>query len=395
MDHRMPSESLQSIRNTIDSAKVVCLFGVGALLKDCYHLLLLFLGTEPDVLCDNDRGKWGQEFFGKKCVSPAELANLDDVAVIVTVKNYENIYMQLNGMGLKNIFVCCFDRSYHTVHAVKRLGGNVAVPSGELSLAVPLEGKWTLITGAARGVGRLIALEMARLGSNIIAHGRSLSHVEEVVDACSALGVRAVPVAAELGNSAEVEEMLSHLENTISRVDIVFNNAAISPPCASDFWSTPNQDYLASFTVNTLAPIRICGRLIPAMIKRGFGRIINITSSIQNRPAEMAYACSKAALDKFVHDLAPSLRGTGVMITLVDPGWLRTDMGGPDAPCSTESVIPGALLGALLDGDINGRWFSAQDYAGLSIEAAIQKAKFISSPMSVRSIHSQTPSEGK
>ena len=94
----------------------------------------------------------------------------------------------------------------------------------------------------------------------------------------------------------------------------------------------------------------------------------------------MAYACSKAALDKFVHDLAPSLQNTGVMITLVDPGWLRTDMTGFDGPHAVESVIPGALLGALLEGDINGRWFGAQDYAGLSIEAAIHKAEFLFRP---------------
>jgi len=90
----------------------------------------------------------------------------------------------------------------------------------------------------------------------------------------------------------------------------------------------------------------------------------------------MAYACSKAALSKFVHDLAPSLQGTGVMMSLVCPGYVRSDMGGVNAPYAVESVIPGALLGALLDGDINGRWFIAQDYAGLDLPAAIQKSKF-------------------
>lgn len=376
----MALESLQRITNDIDNVKHVCLFGIGALLEDCYHLLCLFLGREPDLLCDNAQQKWGKEFFGTKCISPSELRVLcEETAVIITVKNYEDIYMQLNSMGIRNIFVCSFDRSYNTIHAIKRLTVNVTVPSGKVSLRIPLQGKWTLITGAARGVGRLIAMEMAGLGSNIIAHSRSVSNVKEVVDACSSFDVQVVPVAAELSNLTEVEAMLLQLEHMVPQVDIVFNNAAVSPPCVSGFWAASSQDYVVSFTVNTIVPIRICQQLIPPMIKRGFGRVINITSSIQKRPAEMAYACSKAALDKFVHDLAPSLLDTGAMICSVDPGWLRTDMGGPMAPHAVESVIPGALLGALLDGDINGRWFSAQDYAGLSIEAAMQKARFLKS----------------
>ena len=62
----------------------------------------------------------------------------------------------------------------------------------------------------------------------------------------------------------------------------------------------------------------------------------------------MAYACSKAALNKFVYDYAPSLNGTGVMMSLADPGWLKTDMGGAAALHPVESVSPGILLGALL-----------------------------------------------
>jgi len=89
----------------------------------------------------------------------------------------------------------------------------------------------------------------------------------------------------------------------------------------------------------------------------------------------MGYACAKAALTKFVADFACKFNGTNVMMNVMDPGWLRTDLGGPNAPNSVETVIPGALVGALLDDQKSGRWFSAQDYAGLSIEDALLKAK--------------------
>ena len=78
------------------------------------------------------------------------------------------------------------------------------------------------------------------------------------------------------------------------------------------------------------------------MIQRGFGRVINISSSIQRRPAEMAYACSKAALDKFVHDLAPSLQNTGVMIIMsVWPGYVRI-WAGPRLPMPWRASSPGS-----------------------------------------------------
>ena len=367
---------MKDVSYRLKNAHQLGMFGLGVQFQDCYRQLVLSLGREPDFLCDNASEKWGREFFGKKCISPAELKELGEhTIVVITVKKYEDIYRQLYKMGLKDIFIACFDRGYDVVHDIKRLGiAQLASRQKPFENSVP--GKWTLITGAARGIGRQIALEMAKLGSNIIAHSRQIAHTKKLVDACSAMGVQVMPIAAEFGDLAELEEMLEMLERHFPPVDIVFNNAAISLPCGSDPWRISSQDYLAHYTVNTIAPIRICYRLIPPMIRRGFGRVVNISSTIQRRPGEMAYACSKAALSKFVHDLTPSLHGTGVMMSLVCPGYVRSDMGGPQAAHPVESVIPGALLGALLDSDINGRWFMAQDYAGLSLSAAMKRAKF-------------------
>ncbi|MGA3113156.1 MAG: SDR family oxidoreductase [Syntrophobacteraceae bacterium] len=367
---------MENRRNRFYDAQYICLFGLGVQFRDCYRQLVLSLGREPDFLCDNAPEKWGHEFFGKRCISPAELCQLGgSIGVVITVRRYEEIHRQLCEMGLNNISVACFDRGYDVVHSIKELGIEQLASEKEFREDL-VKGKWTLVTGAARGVGRQIAMAMAKLGSNIIAHSRRIEHTAELVEACSALGVLAKPIAAELGNFAELEEMLENLEHLFPPIDIVFNNAAISLPCGSDPWNISSGDYLEHYAVNTIAPVRIGCRLIPPMIKRGFGRVVNISSTIQGRPGEMAYACSKAALSKFVHDMAPGLQGTGVAMSLVCPGYVRSDMGGPDAPHPVESVIPGALLGALLDGDINGRWFIAQDYAGLSLPSAMQKAKF-------------------
>lgn len=367
---------MQNSNNPLKKARQLCLFGLGVQFHDCYRHLVLSLGREPDFLCDNASGKWGKEFFGIKCISPEAVKDLgDSLAVVITVRKYEDIYQQLKKLGLTDIFVACFDRCFDVVAAIRRLESDQLFDKNN-PFENPVHGKWTLITGSARGIGRQIALEMSKLGSNIIAHSRQIEHTKELVDSCSALGVDVLPIAAELGNESELEMMLDKLEHRFPPIDIVFNNAAISLPCGSDPWNISSRDYLTHYTVNTVAPIRICYRLIPSMIQRGFGRVVNISSTIQRRPGEMAYACSKAALNKFVHDLVPSLKGTGVMMSLVCPGYVRSDMGGPNATNPIESVVPGALLGAVMDCDINGRWFIAQDYAGLDLLTAVTKAKF-------------------
>lgn len=361
----------------ISNAKQIIFFGIGALLHDCFDLLINMIGAQPDYLCDNDANKWGQQYFGYTCLSPQDMERLcsDDTVVIITIRNFEDIYRQLINIGIKKVFICCYDRRYNVVRALNlpKIPGDLP----NLSQPVSVEGLWTLVTGASRGLGQLIALEMAKLGSHIIAHSRSISHLDDTIGMCTECGVQSVPIAADFSDMKGIESLLSSIDCLTPPIDIIFNNAAVSPAWLSGFWSAAGHDYLMTYIINTIAPIKICQHIAPKMIDRGFGRIINVTSSIQNRPGEMAYACSKAALDKFVHDMSPGFKDTGVMISLLDPGWLQTDMGGSKAPHPVQTALPGALIGALTNSDVNGRWISAQDYTNLSIEAAIRKAEFL------------------
>jgi 3-oxoacyl-[acyl-carrier protein] reductase len=239
---------------------------------------------------------------------------------------------------------------------------------------VSVEGKWALITGASRGIGRLTALFMAEQGCNLILHSRSLEHGTETLAAVKALGVEAYCVQAELANHQEVVDMLDEIEKKGTAVDIVFNNAAVQIAYREDFWKTPVEDFDMSFRINFIAVSTICYRLIPPMIERGFGRVINTSSGIQNEPEQAGYSASKAALDKFTTDLGSELGGTGVLINLTDPGWCRTDLGGPQAPNAPESSIPGVAVGAFVDDGKNGRWLGASNFSGMSLEEAVEKA---------------------
>ena len=240
---------------------------------------------------------------------------------------------------------------------------------------VDVKGRWALITGASRGVGYQTALFMAKQGCNLILHSRGLEHTEKVQEEVSALGVETICVEAELANHEEVVAMLDEIESKEIPVDIVFNNAAVQIAYRRDYWKTPIEDFEMSFRINFIAIATICYRLIPKMIERGFGRVINTTSGIKNEPEQAAYAASKAALDKFTKDLASKLEGTNVMINITDPNWCRTDLGGPNAPNSVEDAVPGVVVGAFVDDKKSGRFFHAKKFYGLSLDEAVAKAE--------------------
>ncbi len=240
---------------------------------------------------------------------------------------------------------------------------------------VDVKGRWALITGASRGIGALSALYMAKMGCNLILHSRKPEHMTEILGKVKAFGVEAYVVSAELSKPEEVEAMLAEIDAKGTCVDIVLNNAGLQIAYRNDYYKTPISDYTESFQINIISPIMICYHFLPKMIERGFGRIVNTTSGIALEPEQAGYSASKAALDKVTIDLGSKLEGTDVMINLTDPGWCRTDLGGPHAPNAPESAIPGVLVGAFVDDKKSGRHLNAQYFAGMTLEDAVKKAE--------------------
>ena len=240
---------------------------------------------------------------------------------------------------------------------------------------VNVRGRWALITGASRGIGYLTALFMAEQGCNLILHGRTLEHCEKVLGEVKEKGVQAYAVAAELSDLDAVEKMLQEIDGKTPEVDIVLNNAGLQIAYRVDYFETPVSDYLESYKINTVAPAMICYHFLPKMIRRGFGRIVNTTSGIRLEPEQAGYSASKAALDKITVDLGSKLQGTNVLINLTDPGWCRTDLGGPNAPNAPESAIPGIAVGAFVDDGKSGRNLAAGHFAGMTLEEAVAKAE--------------------
>ncbi len=231
-----------------------------------------------------------------------------------------------------------------------------------------VKGKWALITGASRGIGRLMAEYLADRGCSLLLHSRSVEHTRALLERVRSSGVLAYAFAADLSDIPQVERMLKEIDSLGLDIDIVLNNAGLQVAYRTDWCATPASDFQISFNVNTVAPAMICYHFLPGMIRRGSGRIVNTTSGIALDVCQAGYSASKAALDKFTVDLGSRVEGTDFMINLADPGWCRTDLGGPHAPNAPESAIPGILAGVFADDRKSGRTFGAQAFAGMTPE---------------------------
>ena len=159
---------------------------------------------------------------------------------------------------------------------------------------------------------------------------------------------------------ASVEGIIGQVNAYNGVVDILYNNAAINRPLRP-IWDFSKAEWDDLMMVNFYSIAMLCAAFGPGMRDRGYGRIINLTSGISDFPALVTYGVSKAAVDKYTKDLAFELKGTGVLANYLDPGWLKTDLGGPQAPGEVDSVLPGALVPALLENDgLTGQLFRAQ-----------------------------------
>ena len=228
---------------------------------------------------------------------------------------------------------------------------------------IDLKGKNALITGSSRGVGQQVALGLAKLGCNIILHGRTKESCAKTEKMLKKYDVTTYSVYGELSEETEVNKIIKQVKDLDIRVDILYNNAAIMSPFCENIWEHNWADWTETFKVNVMAIYSLCGAFIPDMIENGFGRVINVTSGIKDLPELAPYGASKWAVNKLTDDIAAKLENTGVRINTLDPGWLRTDLGGENADNPVEATLPGALAPALVTDDgANGKFFSSIDH---------------------------------
>lgn len=230
-----------------------------------------------------------------------------------------------------------------------------------------IKGKWALVTGASRGIGQQIAKGLAQLGCNVYVHARKKQNTEKTLGLLKKFDIKAIPVAAELSSRQEIREMVKGIFDHTGGVDILYNNAAVISK-ADTVWNISQEEWKRVFEINLYAVILLCNAFAPEMKKRKYGRIINLTSGITDQPSLSPYGVSKAAINKYSKDIAFELKDDNVLVNYLDPGWLKTDLGGQNAWFEVETVIPGALVPALLeDNGPTGEFFFAQNYKYLNL----------------------------
>jgi NAD(P)-dependent dehydrogenase (short-subunit alcohol dehydrogenase family) len=186
----------------------------------------------------------------------------------------------------------------------------------------PLAGRTALVTGAGRGLGRAVAVGLARAGARPVLVARS---ADELAETAGMVDGDALVVVADLGSPAGIEAVLE----AAPAVDVLVNNAAVVAPLGPSA-TVGIEEYAAALRVNVLAVAALSFALHPGMVERGWGRIVNVSSGIVARPAQMArgnaYVTTKAALEAQTVALAAELAGTGVTVNAYRPGSVDTAM---------------------------------------------------------------------
>ena len=232
-----------------------------------------------------------------------------------------------------------------------------------------LKGKVALVTGASRGIGRAIALELAQEGAHVaVNYASSEGAAAEVVQAIEAAGGKALAVRFDVSQAEEVAQGVQKIEETLGPVDILVNNAGITKDTL--FLRMKAEDWERVLAVNLNGAFHCTKAVLQGMLKRRYGRIINMSSVIafSGNVGQTNYAASKAALVGFTKSLAREVAARGVTVNVVAPGFIETDM---------TAKIPEKIKEVLLAQIPMGRVGRPEEVAAVVAFLASEKASYI------------------
>lgn len=229
--------------------------------------------------------------------------------------------------------------------------------------------KTALVTGGTRGIGKEIALELAKLNMNIaINYNSNEEKAKEVVEEIKALGVDCIAVKADISKKEDVDNMLMEIEKNLSTVDILVNNAGITRDNLLIRMSEDDWDDV----INTnLKGVFLCSQKVAkAMMKKRYGKIINIASvvGVNGNPGQANYAAAKAGVIGFTKTMAKELASRGVRVNAIAPGFIETDMTNKLKEEIVSEIVKNIPLGV---------FGSAKDVADLAAFLASEKADYI------------------
>ena len=186
--------------------------------------------------------------------------------------------------------------------------------------------KIVLITGASSGVGRAIAVELGRRGASVGLLARRAEELLKVAEEVEGAGGRALTLPTDVRDAEEVARAVARVEEQWGSVDVLIANAGIATvKSAAEIRAGEVSDLI---TINFLGAVNAVTAVVPGMIKRGRGHLVAISSlaSFRGMPKSAAYSASKAAMSTFFESLRVDLRRSGVVVTTIHPGFIRTPL---------------------------------------------------------------------
>ncbi len=192
---------------------------------------------------------------------------------------------------------------------------------------MPLAGRIALVTGASRGIGRAVAIALARAGADVaVNYKERAAEASDVVDTISGVGRRAIVVAADVSRSDAVNDMFRAIEHSLGNVDILVNNAGIA--ILHDIDALTEDDFDRTIAVNLKSAFLCIRAAVPHMRERGWGRIVNISSGAARGAGGIGphYNASKAGMEGLARGYAARLVKHGITVNSVAPSLIATDM---------------------------------------------------------------------
>ncbi|MDB5353417.1 MAG: Short-chain dehydrogenase/reductase [Planctomycetota bacterium] len=201
-----------------------------------------------------------------------------------------------------------------------------------------------IVTGANRGIGFEVCRHLGRKGLFVLLTARDRSKAERAAEKLRGEGLDVVAHQLDVTSESSVAEMEQFVRSDYGRLDVLVNNAGVAldqPRAIRSFFDAPVVSTLHdTLEPNLFGPVRTCRAFVPMMRERGYGRVVNVSSELGSltRMADgyPTYRISKTALNALTRIVAAEVKGTGVLVNSASPGWVRTDMGGPDAPRPVE-----------------------------------------------------------
>lgn len=222
-----------------------------------------------------------------------------------------------------------------------------------------------VVTGGYGGIGLAICEGLAKAGLRIILAGRNPNEGNACAEDLQAKGLDVVYAPLDVTRPEDIQRLSQFIDHKYGRLDVLVNNAGIFPDSAESdntLMTAKIETIQRGLETNVYGPIRLCQTLIPLMQRNQYGRIVNVSSGM-GQLAEMgggspAYRLSKTALNAVTCILSAELEGTNILVNSMCPGWVRTRMGGEEAPRSPQEGADTAIwLATLPDNGETGGFF--------------------------------------